>query len=78
MNAHNFFGVAAKIPIIGDFIIGSAIYFVLSVVSATTNGFGLPSSYHPSMQYAFLYISIIYFVSALGYRLWNFLRKSSD
>lgn len=72
MDANKFFGDVSKIPIVGEFIISSAIYLVLSVLLATTEGFGLDPRHHPILQYIFLAIAIAYFMGSLGFRLWNY------
>lgn len=75
MDANKFFGDVSKIPIVGEFIIGCAIYFVLSVVFATTDGFGLDPKHHFTFQYLFLSAAIAYFVGSLCFRVWRFYKQ---
>lgn len=78
MDANKLFGDVSKIPIVGEFIIGCAIYFVLSVAFATTEGFGLNKEHHSTFQYIFLSISIAYFVGSLTFRAWKFFTKKRE
>ncbi|NLC27271.1 MAG: hypothetical protein GX780_00665 [Campylobacteraceae bacterium] len=78
MDANKFFGSVSKIPVVGEFVIGCAIYLVLSVAAGTTDKFGLPEPYSQWLQYIFLYIAIFYFVTSLCYRLWKFVYKNPN
>lgn len=78
MDANKFFGDVSKIPIVGEFIIGCAIYFVLSLVYATTEGFGLDEKHQSSFQYLFLAIAIAYFTVGLSLRAWKYLKRKQE
>jgi len=77
VDPNKLFGDVSKIPIVGEFIIGCAIYLVPSVAFATTEGFGLDSKYHSLFQYIFLAIAIAYAVGSLSFRIWKYFSQKT-
>jgi|LSQX01.1.fsa_nt_gb hypothetical protein len=75
VDPYKFFGTVSKIPIVGEFIIACAIYFVLNVILATTDGFGLAFEYRAWFRYLFLALSVAFFTISLSYRGWNLYKK---
>jgi hypothetical protein len=78
VDANKFFGDVSKIPIVGEFIISCAIYFILSLISATTDGFGLDPKHQSLFQYLFLSIAIAYFSGALSFRIWKYFKQKQQ
>ena len=79
MDAKKIFGDVSKIPIIGELIIATAIYFVMLVTAATSGYFGLAEEQKVLLPKIFLGIASAYFVGSLCYRIYKFLiNKSSN
>lgn len=75
MDAKKIFGDVSKIPIIGELIIATAIYFVMLVTAATSGHFGLEEEDKALLPEIFLGIACAYFVGALCYRIYKFFIK---
>lgn len=75
MDPSRIFKDVSKIPIVGEIIIGVAIYLVLSVIAGTTNFFQLDPTYQPWIQKLFLAISLLYISLSLGIRAWKYFQR---
>lgn len=75
MDAKKIFGDVSKIPIIGELIIATAIYFVMLVTAATSGYFGLSEEEKIILPKLFLAIACAYFVGSLCYRIYKFFIK---
>ena len=78
MDAKKIFTDVSKIPIIGEIIIATAIYFVLLVTAATSSYFGLDEVQKALLPKIFLSLSCTYIVGSLAYRVYKKLIKKSS
>lgn len=75
MNPTKFFTDIAKIPIIGDIIIGFAIIVVFISLSSAGGYFGLETEAKQYMINVFIAIGILYSFIAISYRVYKFIIK---
>lgn len=72
---HSFFSVA-KIPIVGELIIATAIYLTLSVSFATLGYFEMEEEEKREVFNIFFYIAIAYMVCSICYRVFRIFKKT--
>ncbi|MBE0492130.1 MAG: hypothetical protein IBX44_07745 [Sulfurospirillum sp.] len=78
MSSKKFFSNVAKIPIIGDIIIGFAIIVTLIALASAGGYFGLDGQYKQLMINFFIALGIIYTLLALSYRIYKIIRTKRD
>ena len=65
-----------KIPVIGDLIISFAIVVILTTVSSAGNFWGFAGEDKEIMINIFIAIGIMYFVSSIFKRVYNYTKKA--
>lgn len=76
MDAKSSFFLIAKTPIIGELIIATAIYLILSLSFASMGYFGLGEEEKLYIMRIFLCVALGYIVCSLGYRVFTIMKKT--